>query len=563
MPLVARRPRIDRLALACLVAFTAAGVAAYFLYARLWSEPVEPFFEGLGGYTRKVTTASPLAQRYFDQGLAFLYGFNYTEAARSFEAAAAADPRCAMALWGVAIANGEAINDPVADKPLATAAVAALAKARDLSAGGLPVERDLIDALSVRYTDPPPFDPHPLDRAYADAMRRLIQTYPDDGDVGALTGEALMLLHRKGSWTHDGEPQSGTQEAIRTVQAVLAKHPRHPYALHLLVHLVEASPHPEMGDAAADLLRNLAPGLGHLSHMPTHIDIRRGRWQEAVVASETATAADRAYREIRQNPGVYCRILMAHDNHMLAYAAAMQGESKKATQAIDELLAELPPDFVAEHTAKLDAFYAMPYELHLRFGRWDAMLAEPKPKSTFPVATAFWHFARGTALAAKKDITNARTEWNNLRSDRVGIPEGSVFRKNSAAAVLAVGEKMLIGEILYREGKVDEAVDRLRDAAAKEDDLQYVEPPEWILPPRHALGAILMDAGRYAEAEAVYRKDLAGRPENGWSLFGLSRSLKMQKKTAAAAAVAARLKKAWEHADVKLTGSCLCLPGKD
>lgn len=547
----------------CFFAVVALGFSAYFLREPRRSDRPEPFFDGLGAYQRKVTTTSPLAQRYFDQGLAFLYGFNYTEAARSFEAAAACDPHCAMAFWGIAIANGDAISNPATDEYLAKRAVEALAIARDLAATAAPAERDLIDALSCRYADPPPSDPRPLDRAYAAAMRKVWKTYPDDGDVGALTGQALMLLHRKGSWTQEGEPQPGTEEVIHTLQAVLAKHPRHPYALHLLIHVVEASPHPEMGDAAADLLRNMAPGLGHLTHMPTHIDIRRGRWQEAVVASEKAVAADTAYRRLAQEPGFYCRILMAHDNHMLAYTAAMQGESRKATLAIQDLLSELPPDFIAEHAAKVDAFFAMPYELHLRFGRWDEMLAEPPPKSTFPIAVAFWHLARGTALTAKKQTLSAKGELSAFTSASQSIPEGADFQKNSAAAVLGVGEHMLAGEILYREGKVDDAIAQLREAVAREDNLLYVEPPEWILPARHVLGATLMDAGRYAEAEAVYLQDLARRPENGWSLFGLSRALRMQKKTAEAAAVTARFKNAWQHADIKLTASCLCLPDKN
>jgi tetratricopeptide (TPR) repeat protein len=331
---------------------------------------------------------------------------------------------------------------------------------------------------------------------------------------------------------------------------------------------VEASPHPEMADQAADRLRDMAPGLGHLTHMPTHIDIRRGRWQEAVVASEKAVSADRGYRKLADNPGLYCRILMAHDNHMFAYAAAMQGQSQKATQAITDLLADLPPDFIAAHAAKLDAFFAMPYELHLRFGRWDQMLAEPAPlKDQFPITRAFWHFARGTALAAKKRIAEAEMEQAAFRNAMLLIPPTAIFRKNRASDVLDVADSMLAGEILYRQGKIDDAMTRLREAVFNEDALQYCEPPEWILPPRHVLGATLLDAGRYAEAEAVYRQDLASsppcRPENGWSLSGLARALKMQKKTAEAAAVGERLKKAWQHADIKLTGSCLCLPAKD
>jgi tetratricopeptide (TPR) repeat protein len=563
MSIATRRPRINVVAMVCLAAAMVLGLAAFFWHDLRRTPPVEPFFSGLGDHTWKVGTNSPLAQRYFDQGVAFLYGFNYTEAARSFEAAAAADPNCAMAYWGIAIANGDAINDPVGDEPLAKAAVEALERARELAPNARPVERDLIEALSTRYADPPPADPKPLDRAYAQAMREVWKSYPDDGDVGALTGQALMLLHRNGSWTHAGEAQPGTDEVIQTLQKVIAKYPKHPYALHLLVHVVEASPFPQLGDVAADRLRDMAPGLGHLSHMPSHIDIRRGRWQEAVVASEKAVAADRAYRELVHNPGVYCRILMAHDNHMLAYSAAMQGESQKATQAIQDLLTDLPADFISEHKDKLDAFYAMPYELHLRFGRWDQMLAEPEPGPDFPIATAFRHFARSTAFAAKQDLAAAKQEQLLFAGACRSIPDGAIFRKNRASVVMGVGENMLAGELLYREGKVDEAIARLREAAYREDALQYVEPPEWILPARHALGATLMDARRYAEAEAVYREDLARRPENGWSLFGLARALRMQKKTAEAATVAARLKTAWQHADTKLTASCLCLPSKD
>jgi len=564
MSVVARRPRVNVVAIICVVAALALAFSAYFWHDLRRNAAVEPFFSGLGDHSWKVATTSPLAQRYFDQGLAFLYGFNYTEAARSFEAAASADPNCAMAYWGIAIANGDAINDPVADEPLAKTAIEALETARELAPAAPPVERDLIVALATRYADPPPADPKPLDRAYAEAMRDVWKTYPDDGDVGALTGQALMLLHRNGSWTHDGEPEPGTDEVIRTLQSVIAKHPRHPYAVHLLVHVLEASPNPQLADVAADRLRDMAPGLGHLSHMPSHIDIRRGRWQEAVVASEKAVAADRAYRQLAENPGVYCRILMAHDNHMLAYAAAMQGQSQKATQAIQDLLADLPADFISEQKPKLDAFYAMPYELHLRFGRWDLMLAEPEPGGDFPIATAFRHFARSTAFAAKKDLASAKQEQLLFAATfRPKISDEVLFHRNRATAVLAVGESMLAGEILYREGKVDQAIERLRQAANREDALQYVEPPEWILPARHALGATLMDARRFAEAEAVYREDLRRRPENGWSLFGLSRALRMQKKTAEAAEVTARLNKVWQHADIKLTASCLCLPSKD
>jgi tetratricopeptide (TPR) repeat protein len=280
-----------------------------------------------------------------------------------------------------------------------------------------------------------------------------------------------------------------------------------------------------------------------------------------VAANEKAIAADAAYRKAQPRQGFY-RIYMAHNRHMLAYAAMMQGESKKATRAIDEMLAEIPEEFIKQSAPMIDGFFAMPYELHTRFGRWKAMLAEPKPRDCFPITTALWHYARGVAFAASDDVVAAKGEQKAFGAAVKAVPADASFAQNPAADILGVAEKTLGGEILYREGKTDEAVAALREAARREDNLHYIEPPAWLQPVRHALGAALMDARRYSDAEAVYRDDLAHYPENGWSLFGLSRSLKMQGKNAAASAVAARFDKMWQHSDVKLSSSCCCLPGR-
>jgi hypothetical protein len=348
---------------------------------------------------------------------------------------------------------------------------------------------------------------------------------------------------------------------LRILDAVLARSPRHPLALHLMIHAVEASPHPERADVAAERLRDLEPALGHMVHMPSHIDVRRGRWQEAVTTNEKAIAADAAYRKTMPEQGFY-RIYMAHNLHMLAYAAMMQGESKKATQAIQDMLGGIPEEFIKQSAPMIDGFFAMPYELHMRFGRWDAMLAEPKPRDCFPITTALWHYARGVSLAAKNDVAAAKSEQQAFTAAVKAVPKNATFSKNPAADILGVAEKTLAGEVLYREGKVDEAVAALCEAARREDNLHYMEPPPWIQPVRHALGAALMDARRYADAEAVYRDDLARYPENGWSLFGLARSLKMQGKDAEASAVSLRFGKVWQHADLKLSSSCFCLQGR-
>jgi tetratricopeptide (TPR) repeat protein len=526
------------------------------------AKPDEPHFQGLGKHARKITTRFPAAQQYFDQGLAFLFGFNHDEAIRSFEAAAASDAGCAMTYWGIAMANGPHINNTRVDLPHAKAAWKALGKARELAANAGPMERALIEALASRYADPQPDDRKPLDEAYAAAMRKVWQAFPDDADVGALMAEALMDLRPWDQWTLAGHAQPGTDEVLRTLDAVLAKSPRHPLALHLLIHAVESSPHPERADAAAERLRDLEPGIGHLVHMPSHIDVRRGRWQDAVVANEKAIAADKAYRAIVPNQGFY-RLYMAHNHHMLAYAAMMQGESLKATQAIRELLASIPKEFLKDNAAMVDGFFAMPYELHLRFGRWDQMLAEPKPSDALPITTALWHCARGVAFAAKNQVDAAKSEQQAFLASAKALPEWAAFGKNSGSDLLGIAEKMLEGEILYRQGQTDASIAALREAVRREDQLHYMEPPDWIQPVRHALGATLMDAGRYADAEAVYRDDLRHYPENGWSLYGLSRSLRRQGKPEEALAVTMRFDKVWKHADVKLSSSCFCLQGKE
>jgi tetratricopeptide (TPR) repeat protein len=552
--------RICFIRMACLVAALAA-VNQCFAEPPA-STPTEPIFGGLGTHTRKVSTDSETAQRYFNQGLAFLYAFNHDEAIRSFQAAAACDPKCAMAYWGVAVANGPHINNPAVDEAHATAAWKALTQARSLAARATPLEAKLIDALGKRYAQPQPKDRKPLDEAYAQAMRKVWGSDQDDADIGALTAEALMDLRPWDQWTLDGKPQPGTEEVLSILDAVLAKSPQHPLALHLLIHAVEASSHPERADEAADRLRDLEPGLGHLVHMPSHIDVRRGRWQQAIVANEKAIAADKAYRQTVPDQGFY-RLYMAHNHHLLAYAAMMQGQSKLATEAIQEMFAGIPEEFLKKSAPMMDPFLALPYELHMRFGRWDAMLAEPKPKDCFPITTALWHFARGVAQAAKNNAGEAKTEQSAFLEAVNKVPKDAISGKNAAHDVLGIAEKMLAGEILYREGKTEEALDALRQAVSREDKLRYIEPPDWLQPVRHALGAALMDAGRHAEAESVFREDLVRHPDNGWSLYGLAGSLRMQGKSDDAATAAALFEKAWKHADVRLSSSCFCLQGKE
>jgi len=532
------------------LAACASGVAA--------ADTGAPLYE-LGPLSRAVTTRSPEAQRYFDQGLAFLYGFNHDEAIRSFRRAAELDPGCAMAHWGIAIANGPHINNPVLPPDRAQAAFEALRLAQAAVAGATPVEKALVVAQAARYTSPPPEDRKQLDIAYANAMRAVWAAYPNDADAGALFAEAMADLRPWDLWLPDGQPQPGTEELIAALDGVLRLDPKHPLALHLYIHAVEASTQPGRADAAAEALRERLPGLGHLVHMPSHIDVRRGRWQEAIVANTKAIASDRAYTARSPEQGFY-RLYMAHNHHMLTYGAMMTGQSALALRTIRAMVGDIPLEFFRANPFA-DGFMAMPLEVLMRFGRWDEILAEPAFPDFVPISRALQHYARGVAFAARDKRADSERELQAFLEARARVPKDAFFGNNTGADVLDVAERVLRGEILFRAGKRDEGIALLREGVAREDALRYDEPPDWIQPVRHPLGAALLQAGRFAEAEAVFREDLAKLPDNGWGLYGLSRALQMQKKRAEAALVLKRFEAVWSRADLKIQSACLCLPG--
>jgi tetratricopeptide (TPR) repeat protein len=523
----------------------------------------EPLYDGLGTYSRKITTRNAKAQRYFDQGLALLHGFNHRGAIRSFQEAARLDPRCAMAHWGTAIAAGPHINYPLVPQPMAELAWKELTLAKQNASNASEVERALIDALSKRYAYPQPEDRAPLDQAYANAMREVWKRFPNDVDVGALFAEAMMDLRPWNQWTLEGQPNPGTEEIIATLDAALKLNPRHPFANHLYIHAVEASPHPERADAAADRLRKLQPGLAHNVHMPSHIDIRRGRWHEAIATNAKAVQADKRFRKATGNrPLGLFPMYAAHNQHMLAYAALMTGQSKLAMRYVREMMKDLPAEFVKENAALVESFGAVPMEVMVRFGRWDDILAEPENYPDYmPFARAFHHGARAIALAAKSNTENARKEQAIFRELVQRVPKETAVSNNTAESIVAVANHMIEGEILIAERKLDPGLEELRAALTLEDVLKYDEPPSWMIPLRHTIGANLMHAGRFAEAEQIYRDDLKRLPENGWSLLGLSQALAAQQKDGVELeATRARFNKVWAKADVKITSSCLCRP---
>jgi len=522
----------------------------------------EPLYDGLGSYSRKITTVSAEAQRYFDQGLGFLQGFNHRAAIRAFQQAAELDPQCVMAHWGAALACGPHINSMAVPPPAAELAWKEVGLAQKNVGNASPVEKALIEALAKRYANPSPEDRSGLDRAYADAMRKVWKKFPRDPDVGALFAEAMMDLRPWDQWTPDGKAQPGTNEIIATLDAVLKINPNHPLANHLYIHAMEASPNPERAIAAADRLRDLQPGLAHNVHMPSHIDIRTGQWLKAVDTNAKAVEADQRYQTIFGPPGGFLNVYIAHNRHMLAYAAMMTGQRELAMKHIRAMVAEIPADFLNENALQTEANVAMPLEVMVRFGLWYEILAEPEKYSEKMWFTrAFHHAARAIAYAAKGDTVNARKAQSIFVGRAKLVPKEDFVSNNSCEALLAVAVPMVEGEILIAEGKIDTGIEQLRAAIQQEDALKYDEPPGWLIPVRHSLGAVLMKQQRFGEAEQVYRDDLARLPENGWSLLGLAESLRKQNKSGdEVAQTQAKFKKIWAKADLTITTSCLCQP---
>ena len=518
--------------------------------------------ENLGGFHRAVTTSSPEAQKWFDQGLVLTYGYNHAEAIRSYRRAIELDPECAMAWWGIAYAYGPHINNPAMDEDACRQAFDAASKAQALAPGHTTeVERALIDAVVLRYAWPPPADRVPLERAYADAMRGVSARFPHDADVGALFAEALMDLRPWDLWTPEGEPRPETPEILEVLDRVIAQEPRHVLANHLYIHAVEASPDPARALPSADRLRDLVPGSGHLVHMPSHIDVLLGHYEEAVLANQLAAAADQAYVAWSGERGGFYAMYRAHTLHFLAYAAMFEGRHALARQAADDLVAGLPPDVVASMPDVLEGFLGLPYHVAVRFGRWDEILAAPEPPAGQPATRAVRHYARGVALAVLGRVDEAQAERQAFEAARGQVPETAYTGNNPTRAVLEVASAMLDGELAYRRGDYDRAFTALREAVARDDALRYDEPWGWMQPVRHSLGALLLEQGRVAEAENVYRNDLARHPDNGWSLHGLAECLRRQDRGAEAQPVEAAFKVAWARADTELTASCFCRRG--
>jgi tetratricopeptide (TPR) repeat protein len=501
---------------------------------------------GLGNHHQTITTRNPLAQRFFDQGLSLAYAFNHAEAGRSFREAARLDPRCTMCYWGAAFVLGPNINaamDTAVVRNAYETAQQAVALARDAT----PRERAYAEALAKRYAPTPVANRAPLDSAFANAMREVARAYPDDADASTIFAEAVMDLSPWSYWNADGSPRPGTAEALAALEKVLRSNPNHPGACHYYIHAVEAV-YPERAVACAERLAGLMPAAGHIVHMPGHIYIRVGRYNDAVEANVHAVHADETYIADQRPQGIYPLAYYPHNYHFMAFAATMAGRSAQAIQAARNVVRNVPVD-VAAVVPELQLLVPFVHLTLASFGRWDEVLAEPTPPASLRFPTAMVHYARSVAFAAKGRRREAGEALDSLRAIAASVTA------SPHKEVLQIAVEALLGEIHARRGLTDGAIRHFRAAMAIEDGLSYMEPPYWHYPIRHSLGAALLSAGRAAEAETVYREDLKRFPENGWSLFGLRQSLVAQGKNAEAEEVGRRFEKAWKMSDVKLSAS--------
>jgi tetratricopeptide (TPR) repeat protein len=516
---------------------------------------IAPRLQNLGDHKFPVTTSSARAKLFFNQGMMLTYGFNHAEATRSFREVARLDPNCAMAYWGMALVLGPNINMAMAPQA-EPQAYELIQKAVALKKYASDKERAYIDALAVRYSGEIKPDRSALDRAYTNAMLDLHNRYPADLDAATLYAEALMDLRPWNYWTRDMQPYPETKEVLGVLESVLASNPNHPGAIHLYIHTVELA-RPELAEAGADRLWKLVPGAGHLVHMPSHIFRRIGRFNDASKSNEDAVAADENYIEQCRAQGVYPLAYYPHNIHFLWDSATMEGRSQVAIEAARKSASSIPADAWRE-VPLLHQFLVAPLFAYTRFGEWEAILSEPRPPKDSLFWTGVWHYARGMALTATGKLNQANRELDSLRSiaTQKSLDGYRVtFSRNGAKAILEIANEVLAGELAAKRGYHDLAIARLHRAILLEDNLIYNEPPDWHVPVRQSLGAVLLNAGRPAEAESIYWQDLSRNRENGWSLFGLMQSLSAQGKTEQAAVIEARFRKTWNRADVTLTAS--------
>lgn len=505
----------------------------------------------LGDLHHPVTTTQQMAQRFFDQGLTFVFGFNHDAAIRSFRRALEYDPNLAMAYWGIGLALGPNINLPVSPEA-EKAAFEAVQQALALAGGCTQHERDYIQALSVRYSVEPGADLVALDRKYSEEMGRVADRYPDDLDAAVLHAEALMDLRPWQYWSAEGEPAEGTLRIVEILESVLRRNPDHPGANHYYIHAVEASRHPERALPSAARLEHWAPGAGHLVHMPSHVYLRTGEYAEAARINEKASEVDLDYIQACGITGVYPAMYTSHNLHFAAVAHLLQGRYAAARRYAERLRDHVQP--MMEQIPDLEPFLPTLEQVLVSFGKWSEILALPRPAEKHRLHRALWHFARGIALASTARTEEAARELSDLRALRAEVPPETRFGQfNLAADIFEICEKQVSARIALAQGQAGVAAELLRSVLPVEDNLRYMEPPDWYLYTREALGGVLLTGGQFPEAEKVFRQSLERNRRQGRALYGLRTALEQQGQPRPARLVAQGMEKAWENADVELS----------
>jgi tetratricopeptide (TPR) repeat protein len=507
---------------------------------------------GVGNAHHPVSTSNPEAQKFFDQGLRLIYAFNHDEAARSFQRAAELDPKLAIAYWGIAEAVGPNYNDPASEDRFKQAHEA-IQKAVDLSANASPSEQAYIQAMAKRFPADPKADLRKAAEDYHDAMREVSKKYPDDLDAATLFAESGMNLHPWGLWHVDGTPEAGTEEIVATLESVVRRDPNHLGAIHYYIHATEASPNPERALAGANRLAALAPSAGHIVHMPAHVYIRTGDYEAAVKTNEEAAAVDRAYIKASGAQGIYPMMYYSHNLHFIAMCASMIGNYEEAKKNADMLVANVGAH--VKDMPPLEGFMTIPMAVDVRFHRWNDILAMPQPDPAMKIATGFWRFSRGMALAGTGKVNQAEAEYKIVSEAEQNTPPDMVFAmpiNNKAKDIMKISENVLGSKIAIARKDYPQAISLLTAAVAIQDTLKYGEPPDWFFPVRESLGGALLMNGDAAGAEKVFRADLDRNPRNPRSLFGLQQTLKAQDRNYDASFVENEFRDSWKGGAVKV-----------
>lgn len=516
-----------------------------------------PFFTGLDGIDWKITTRSEEAQKYFNQGMMLSYGFNHAEAARSFFEASRQDTSCAMCYWGYALVLGPNYNAGM-DPAHYSKAYNAVTRAREFAMNATPLEQDLIDALSYRYSADENADRVILDSAYADAMRKVYSKYSNNVQVASLFAESLMDQHPWNLWKKDGKAQPWTPEIITTIENGFKLDSNHAGLNHLYIHAVEMSQEPEKSNRSAALLEDLVPGSGHLVHMPSHTYIRTGEYHKGVVANYNAVKVDSLYTTACHAQGVYPLAYYPHNWHFLSACATLSGESKLAEKGADKTRSHAHKKLMEDPAfATLQHYYSIPWFVDVKLGLWEEIQKSEEPEKQFVYPRIIWNYAQGMASVAKNNPADAQQRLDQIKllMKDSSIKDLTIWGINTVSDICAIAHDVLEGEILANQKKYNESIKILNSAVAKEDALNYDEPPDWFFSVRHHLGAVLLEAGKPREALKIYKEDLINFRNNGWAYRGMMNAYNQLKDQKNYSETEKKFNEAWKHADIKITSS--------